>query len=99
MYEGGGGVANSEGGGGYIYSIYVCVYIRAQVSNTRPILCGPWWLERQEKYPILLFWRFQIKWIHVIISEKCSYGRYFYTQMNNNQMQRELFNNMFGCSL
>jgi len=48
-----------------------------------------------EKYPVLLFWRFQIKWIYVIILENISYVQYIYTQINNNQMQRELFNNMF----
>jgi len=48
---------------------------------------------------MLLIWRFQIKWIHVIILEKCSYVHYFYIQINNNQMQRELFNNMFRSTL
>jgi len=33
-----------------------------------------------------------MKWIHVIILEKCSYVQYFYPQINNNQMQRKLFN-------
>jgi len=37
----------------------------------------------------------QIKWIYVIVLEKCSY---FYTQINDNQMQSELFNNMFDSS-
>jgi len=49
--------------------------------------------EIKEKYPVLLFWRFQLKWIHVVILEIFSYVQYFYTQINNNQMQRELFNN------
>jgi len=40
-----------------------------------------------------------MKWIYVLILEKCSYVEYFYTQINNNQMQRELFNNMFRSSL
>jgi len=30
-----------------------------------------------------------MKWIHVIILENISYVQYFYTQINNNQMQRE----------
>jgi len=50
-------------------------------------------------YPVLLFWRLQIKWICVIILEKCSCVQYFYSRINNNQMQRELFHKMFGSSL
>jgi len=30
-----------------------------------------------------------------VILETFSYVKYFYTQINNNQMQRQLFNNMF----
>jgi len=36
---------------------------------------------------------------YVIILETFSYLHYFYTQMNNNRMQRELYNNMPGSSL
>jgi len=37
-----------------------------------------------------------MKWIYVIILEKSSYVPYIYTRINNNQMQRELYDNMFG---
>jgi len=40
-----------------------------------------------------------MKWIYVIMLEKISYVQYFYTQINNNQMQSELFNTMSGSSL
>jgi len=33
-----------------------------------------------------------------MILEKCPRVQYLYTWMNNNQIQRELFNNMFGSS-
>jgi len=33
--------------------------------------------------------------MYVVILETFSYVQYFYTQKNNNQMQSELFNNMF----
>jgi len=49
-------------------------------------------------YPVLLFWRFPIKWICVLILEKCSCLEYFYSRINNNQMQRELSHSMFGSS-
>jgi len=49
----------------------------------------------REKFPMLLFLRFQMKWINVVILETFSYVQYFYTPINNNQMQRELFNNKF----
>jgi len=42
---------------------------------------------------MLLFWRFQIKWIYVTILDTFSHVQYFYTQINNNQMRREFFNN------
>jgi len=45
--------------------------------------------EIKEQCPVLLFWRFQIKWIHVVILETFSYEQYVNTQINNNQMQRE----------
>jgi len=48
-------------------------------------------------YPI--FEGFKLIGFFVIILEICSYVQYFYTQINNNRMQRELFNNMFGSSL
>jgi len=58
-----------------------------------------WWpffkKEIEEKYPVLLFWKFRIKWIYVVILDIFSYVQYFYTQINNNQMQIELFNNIF----
>jgi len=38
---------------------------------------SPFLEEIEEKYSVLLFWRFQIKWIYVIILEKCSYVQYF----------------------
>jgi len=56
---------------------------------------SPFIQEIEEKYIVLLFWRFQIKWIQVITLEKCSYVQYLYTPINKNQMRRELFNNMF----
>jgi len=37
-----------------------------------------------------------MNWIYVIISEICSYAQYFYTQINNNHMRRELFHIMLG---
>jgi len=37
-----------------------------------------------------------MKWIYVIILEKCSHVEYFYTQINNNQMQRGLFTACWG---
>jgi len=40
-----------------------------------------------------------MNWINVILLEICSYVQYFYTQINNNHMQKELFHNMFGSSL
>jgi len=49
---------------------------------------SPFLKEIEEKYPMLLFLRFRIKWIYVVILETCSYVQYFYTQKNNNQMQR-----------
>jgi len=33
--------------------------------------------------------------MYVVILETFSYVQTFYTQINNNQMERELFNNMF----
>jgi len=36
-----------------------------------------------------------MKWINVVILETFSDVQHFYTQINKNQMQRELFNNMF----
>jgi len=54
---------------------------------------------RSPLYPVLIFWRFQMKWIFVIILEKWSCVKYFYCRINNHKMQRELFNNMFGSSL
>jgi len=47
-----------------------------------------WW---SPLYPVLLFWRFQIKWICVLILEKCSCVQYVYSQINMKQM--------FGSSL
>jgi len=55
---------------------------------------SPFLKEIEEQFPVLLFWRFQIQWIYVVKLETFSYVQYFYTQINNNQMQRELFNNM-----
>jgi len=55
---------------------------------------SPFLQEMWEKYPVLLFWRYQMKWMYVIILENISYIQYLYTQINNNPMQRELFNNM-----
>jgi len=46
-------------------------------------------------YPVLLFWRLQTKWICAIILEKCPCIQYFYSRINNNQMQRKLFENEF----
>jgi len=34
-----------------------------------------------EKYTVLLFWKFQIKWIYVVILENIFNVQYFYTQM------------------
>jgi len=51
--------------------------------------------EIEEKYPALLFWRFHIKWIYVKILEYNIMYNIFYTQINHNPMQRELFNNIF----
>jgi len=38
---------------------------------------------------------FKIKWVYFIKLETFSYEQHFYTEINNNKMQRELFNNMF----
>jgi len=56
---------------------------------------SPFLKEIEEIYPVLLFWRLRSKWIYVVILEKYSYVWYFYTQINNDQMQRESFNTMF----
>jgi len=53
---------------------------------------SPFLKEIEEKIPVLLFWRFQIKWIYVGILETFSYVQYVNTQINKNQMQRVLFN-------
>jgi len=81
-----------------------CCYSRSQVSNTRSggrirPATSSYVAPGEKKNPILLFWRFQIKWGYVIILETCSHGQYFYTQINYHQMQRQLFNYIFGSSL
>jgi len=55
-----------------------------------PFLSRNW-----RKMSELLFWRFQIKWIYIVILQTFSYLQYFYTQINNNQMQGDLFKHMF----
>jgi len=49
----------------------------------------------EEKFPVLFFKGFKLNGFIVIILDTFSYVQYAYTQINNNQMQRELLNNMF----
>jgi len=56
---------------------------------------SPFLKEIEEKYSVLLFWRFRIKLIYIVILETFSNVQYVYTHINNNQMQREYFNHMF----
>jgi len=60
---------------------------------------SPFLQEMAEKYPALLFWRFQIKSIYMMKLDQCSYVLYSYTRINHNQMQIELFNNILLCVL
>jgi len=44
---------------------------------------SPFLQEMYETYPVLLFWRFQIKWLNVIILVTFFNGQYFYTKIIN----------------
>jgi len=45
------------------------------------VLWSPFLKEIGEAFPVLLFWRFQIKRIHVVILETFSFVQYFYTRI------------------